>query len=132
MFAGLWLGRDDCRLYCPWNRFPHYAQEHLFRVRHELDRASLLELSSWDEETFRAKSESAVLRRLGHNRWLRNLAVGLGNAESHAAVVSALRARQNRPSPLVREHVRRTSARRPAQGSSGGQGDSRKPDAGRG
>ena len=100
------FGCDDCQLYCPWNRFPHYTEEDAFKVRHGLDQAELLELFTWDEKTFNKNSEGTVLRRLGYERWLRNLAVGLGNASSQADIIEALRAKQNHPSALVREHVR--------------------------
>jgi epoxyqueuosine reductase len=99
-------GCDDCQLVCPWNRFAQAASEHDFRaVRHGLDRATLVELFAWSEEEFAARMAGSAIRRIGHERWLRNLAVGLGNAPRSAAALAALRSRADHPSALVREHV---------------------------
>ncbi len=98
-------GCDDCQLACPWNRFARLSDEGDFAVRNGLDRASLVELFSWDEATFQARMAGSAILRIGHERWLRNLAVGLGNAPTTPEVISALCARQDDPSPLVREHV---------------------------
>ena len=76
-----------------------------FAVRNGLDRASLVDLFAWSAEEFDARMAGSPIRRIGHERWLRNLAVGLGNAPPALAVESALRARADHPSPLVREHV---------------------------
>ncbi len=99
------FGCDDCQLVCPWNRFSRPSRDPDFAVRHGLDDSSLVTLFGWDEATFAARTEGSVLRRLGHERWLRNLAVGLGNAPTTPQVVAALRARSGHPSTLVREHV---------------------------
>ena len=99
-------GCDDCQLACPWNRFAQKSSERDFNaVRHGLDRASLLELFTWTEVEFRTRMEGSAIRRIGYERWSRNLAVGLGNAPWSADVVAALERRANDPSPLVREHV---------------------------
>ena len=99
-------GCDDCQLACPWNRFAQVAGERDFAaVRHGLDRASLVDLFAWTEEEFRTRMEGSAIRRIGYERWLRNLAVGLGNAPWSAEVVTALERRADDPSPLVREHV---------------------------
>lgn len=98
-------GCDDCQLACPWNRFAVASEEADFSVRHGLDRVSLVELFSWSEARFNQCMAGSAIYRIGHERWLRNLAVGLGNAPTSAAVVSALRARADDPSALVREHV---------------------------
>ena len=99
-------GCDDCQLACPWNRFAQSSSEHDFNaVRHGLDRARLVELFLWTEAQFRSRMEGSAIRRIGYERWSRNLAVGLGNAPRSAAVVSALEQRADDPSPLVREHV---------------------------
>ena len=104
-------GCDDCQLYCPWNKFAQRASLPDFDPRHGLDSASLVDLFGWSEEQFLKNTEGSAIRRIGHERWLRNLAVGLGNAAdspSHkgdAAVVAALRARLVHPSALVVEHV---------------------------
>ncbi|WP_404342228.1 tRNA epoxyqueuosine(34) reductase QueG [Vreelandella venusta] len=98
-------GCDDCQLVCPFTRFTKTTQEEDFTPRHDLDRASLIQLFSWGEEEFLAKTAGSPIRRIGYERWLRNLAVGLGNARWSNAVEAALWARRAYPSPLVREHV---------------------------
>ena len=98
-------GCDDCQLVCPWNRFTQYTREADFLPRHNLDQASLLELFAWDEAEFLRKSEGSALRRLGYVRWMRNLAVALGNAKKDAKVIEALRARHGAIDPLVDEHI---------------------------
>ncbi len=98
-------GCDDCQLCCPWNRFAPRTAEEDFAVRHGLDRASLLELFAWTEEEFSTRLAGSAIRRIGYERWLRNIAIGLGNAPTSAEVVAALTARREHPLPLVREHV---------------------------
>jgi epoxyqueuosine reductase len=104
-------GCDDCQLVCPWNRYAHLAAEADFRARHGLDSASLVELFAWDEDEFLARTEGSAIRRIGHVRWLRNIAVALGNAPPSAAVRAALEARRAHPNPMVREHVEWALAR---------------------
>ena len=100
-------GCDDCQLVCPWNRFAATAEADDFaRVRNGLDDADLVTLFAWTREAFDARMAGSAIRRIGYERWSRNLAVGLGNADPSPAVVAALHARENDPSPLVREHVR--------------------------
>ncbi|MCO7594419.1 MULTISPECIES: tRNA epoxyqueuosine(34) reductase QueG [Pseudomonas] len=99
------FGCDDCQIVCPWNRFARPTQENDFKPRHGLDNAELAELFLWDESTFLSNTEGSPLRRAGYERWLRNLAVGLGNAPTTIPVLEALRARREHPSDLVREHV---------------------------
>ena len=99
-------GCDDCQLVCPWNRFAKLSPEKDFQVRNGLDRATLVELFAWSEEEFDTRLQGSPIRRIGYERWLRNLAVGLGNAPSSLHVVAALRSRADHPSALVREHVR--------------------------
>ncbi|MET0026637.1 MAG: tRNA epoxyqueuosine(34) reductase QueG [Candidatus Thiodiazotropha sp.] len=98
-------GCDDCQLVCPWNRFARPTRETDFLPRHGLDRVQLIELFSWDEATFLHRTEGSAIRRLGHLRWLRNLAVALGNCATSAQIRSALERRRHHPSELVREHV---------------------------
>lgn len=98
-------GCDDCQLVCPWNRFAQVAAEANFRTRHRLDAPDLLELFAWDEPEFLRRTEGSAIRRLGHERWLRNIAVALGNAPQSPAVIVALQARLAHSSALVREHV---------------------------
>ena len=98
-------GCDDCQLACPWNKFAKLSAEPDFRARHALDSSSLIELFAWSEDEFLRKTEGSAIRRIGHDRWLRNIAVALGNAPPSPAVCSALAKKQDHPSPLVREHV---------------------------
>ncbi|SDW96350.1 epoxyqueuosine reductase [Pseudomonas syringae] len=99
------FGCDDCQIVCPWNRFARPTDQRDFQPRHNLDNAGLAELFLWDEDTFLGNTEGSPLRRAGYERWLRNLAVGLGNAPSTIPVIEALQARRDYPSELVREHV---------------------------
>jgi epoxyqueuosine reductase len=99
-------GCDDCQLSCPWNRFARQTEETDFLPRNGLDTATLLQLFAWDEDEFLKRTEGTAIRRLGHERWLRNIAVALGNSDPVPAVRDALNARADHPSLLVREHVR--------------------------
>ena len=99
------FGCDDCQLVCPWNKFARIAAEPDFAVRHGLDHADLVALFAWSEADFLERTAGSAIRRIGHERWLRNIAVALGNAPSGAAVTGALRERLAHPSALVREHV---------------------------
>jgi len=114
-------GCDDCQLVCPWNKFARETGEPDFAVRNGLDVATLVELFGWSEREFDERLRGSAIRRIGHERWLRNLAVGLGNAltepggSPHAdAILAALRARADHPSALVREHVAWALSRRAA------------------
>ena len=104
-------GCDDCQLVCPWNKYAKAADDADFAVRNGLDRASLIELFAWTEEQFLQRFEGSAIRRIGHDRWLRNIAVALGNAPTSDVVVAALESRADHPSPLVREHVHWALAR---------------------
>ena len=99
-------GCDDCQLVCPWNKFARPTREGDFSVRHGLDQAQLTALFAWSETDFQEKTRGSAIRRIGYDRWLRNIAVALGNAPTSVAVLAALRARAEAPSALVREHVR--------------------------
>ena len=98
-------GCDDCQLFCPWTKFSPQTEEKDFLPRQSLDNTMLIELFSWTEAVFLKNTEGSAIRRIGHERWLRNIAVALGNAPTSAAVVTALHTRRDDPSPLVREHV---------------------------
>jgi epoxyqueuosine reductase len=99
-------GCDDCQLICPWNRFAQISLEADFQIRHQLDSARLLDLFAWDETTFLAKLEGTAIRRIGHERWLRNIAVALGNAPRSESIRNALVQKLDKPiSSLVREHI---------------------------
>ena len=99
-------GCDDCQLVCPWNRYAKLSAEPDFRVRHGLDAPRLVDLFRWTEQDFLRCTEGSAIRRVGYERWLRNVAVALGNAPPTEDVVAALRSREHDPSELVREHVR--------------------------
>ena len=99
------FGCDDCQLVCPWNKFAQRSDEPDFRARNDLDTATLPQLFAWEEDEFLHRTEGSAIRRSGHERWLRNIAVALGNAPSTPEVLAALESRRDHPSPLVREHV---------------------------
>ena len=99
------FGCDDCQIVCPWNRFAKPTQQTDFQPRHSLDNAELATLFRWTEDEFLSRTEGSPLRRTGYQNWLRNLAVGLGNAPSSIPVLEALQSRRDDSSELVREHV---------------------------
>lgn len=110
-------GCDDCQTACPWNKYARACSEADFAPRHGLDAASLLELFAWTEREFDERTQGSAIRRIGYERWLRNLAVALGNAPPSAEACVALREKADHPSELVREHVRWALARQETSGS---------------
>jgi epoxyqueuosine reductase len=107
-------GCDDCQLVCPWNKFAQAAPVADFDVRHGLDRATLVELFGWSARDFDERMQGSAIRRIGYERWSRNIAVAMGNAlrartaledGAREAIVAGLRARADDESELVREHV---------------------------
>ena len=104
-------GCDDCQLVCPWNKYAQLAGEPDFRTRHALDASSLIDLFGWDEATFLARTEGSAIRRIGHLRWLRNIAVALGNAPHNETIIAALQARAEHADETVREAVQWALAR---------------------
>ncbi len=98
-------GCDDCQLACPWNRFARPPATDEFVARAGLDTAALVELFGWSRHDFEQRLAGSPIRRIGHERWLRNVAVALGNSAGGPAVRAALGARADDASPLVREHV---------------------------
>ena len=116
-------GCDDCQLVCPWNKYARLTEEGDFAIRHELDDVTLIELFAWDETEFNERMAGSAIRRIGHERWLRNIAVALGNAlakahlenDSIARLRAALLTRHHHPSPLVREHVAWALTRMPLE-----------------
>lgn len=98
-------GCDDCQLICPWNKFAEVTAEQDFHVRHGLDDIRLVTCFGWSEAEFQAKMAGSAIYRIGYEQWLRNIAVGLGNAPSTPAVIQALNMRKDDASPLVCEHV---------------------------
>lgn len=99
------FGCDDCQLVCPWNKFAKRSDEPDFRARNDLDAATLPQLFSWSEDEFLRRTEGSAIRRSGYERWLRNIAVALGNAPTTPAVLESLATRREHESAVVREHV---------------------------
>ena len=99
------FGCDDCQLICPWNKFARRTDEPDFRARNALDTATLPALFAWTEAEFLQRTEGSAIRRSGHARWLRNIAIALGNAPTTPEVIAALRSREGIEDPVVREHV---------------------------
>jgi epoxyqueuosine reductase len=99
------FGCDDCQAICPWNRFATPSREPDFGPRHHLQDSDLAALFSWSEEEFEFKTAGSAIRRIGFERWLRNLAVGLGNADNTEVAVRALNDRLASATPLVRPHI---------------------------
>ncbi len=99
------FGCDDCQAICPWNKFAQFTDEQDFHPRQQLDSTDLVDLFNWSEEEFLKRTEGSAIRRIGHEGWLRNLAIGLGNAPSDLRIIDALERRLEHCSPLVAEHV---------------------------
>ena len=99
------FGCDDCQAVCPWNRYAQHTRERDFSPRHDLDRQDLLTLFQWTEAEFLTRTEGSAIRRTGYEGWLRNLAVGLGNAPSDPGIIAALEAKRPLASPMVQEHI---------------------------
>lgn len=100
------FGCDDCQIGCPWNRFSRPSKETDFTPRHQLDKATLLQLFNWDEDTFLQRTEGMPIRRTGYINWCRNLAVALGNAPKSLDVVLALESRLGSVNDMVDEHIK--------------------------
>lgn len=98
-------GCDDCQLICPWNRFARLSTEKDYSPRHNLDNSQLTELFKWTEQEFLKKMEGSAIRRIGYDRWLRNIAVALGNSQPSEQTVNALLQQAQHASEMVREHV---------------------------
>jgi epoxyqueuosine reductase len=98
-------GCDDCQIICPWNRFAKLTAEKDFNPRHQLNSQQLITVFAWSEAEFLAKTEGSAIRRIGYERWLRNIAVALGNAPSSPLIIAALKTKHDHHSTLVKEHV---------------------------
>ncbi len=99
-------GCDDCQLFCPWNKFARTSGEPDFAPRHGLNDADLVDLFLWTKDTWLERTEGSAIRRIGYDRWLRNIAVALGNAAPSARAIAALEQRMDIEDDMVREHVR--------------------------
>ncbi|WNO08179.1 tRNA epoxyqueuosine(34) reductase QueG [Teredinibacter sp. KSP-S5-2] len=99
------FGCDDCQAICPWNKYASFTEETDFHPRHQLDISELIDLFNWDEKQFLDKTAGSPIRRIGYQNWLRNLAVGLGNAPSHNEIGHTLEQKKAHCSELVREHI---------------------------
>jgi epoxyqueuosine reductase len=104
-------GCDDCQLVCPWNRYARAASHPDLKTRHALDAPRLTELFAWSARQFEERMQGSAIYRIGYERWLRNIAVALGNAPPSAGVRAALLSRREDASAVVREHVRWALAR---------------------
>ncbi len=98
-------GCDDCQLICPWNRFATDAEQADFAIRDNLDSAQLLTLFAWTETEFLKKMEGSPIRRIGFERWQRNISIALGNAPSSPMIISALKEKYQLSSDIVKEHI---------------------------
>lgn len=98
-------GCDDCQLICPWNRYAHLTDEADFLPRKALHQKSLLELFEWDEQTFLNNTEGSAIRRIGFERWQRNIAVALGNADYDSSILMALEKQYNQATKMVQSHI---------------------------
>ncbi|WP_237068479.1 tRNA epoxyqueuosine(34) reductase QueG [Microbulbifer guangxiensis] len=105
------FGCDDCQIICPWNRFARPTAEKDFHPRHGLADGDLLALFRWTEEEYLERTAGSAIRRIGFERWQRNLAVAIGNGEATAAAIETLESALPGASPLVAEHIQWALAR---------------------
>ena len=98
-------GCDDCQLICPWNRFSQDSPEKDYQVRHGLDCEALLNLFKWSEAQFLDKMQGSAIRRIGYDRWQRNIAVALGNAPTNKAMIATLKAKRDLSNEMVKVHI---------------------------
>lgn len=99
------FGCDDCQLICPWNKFAKPSEEKDFSPRHQFNDVDLVTLFLWTEEEYLKRTEGSAIRRIGYERWLRNLAIGLGNASPSQVIIDALEKQSSYPSKMVKEHI---------------------------
>jgi epoxyqueuosine reductase len=98
-------GCDDCQLICPWNRAAQISQEPDFLPRNELNQPDLLNLWEWTEAEFLKITEGSPIRRIGYASWMRNIAIGLGNAPFSMTVLQALKNKLNKIDEMVDRHI---------------------------
>ena len=108
-------GCDDCQLCCPWNRFAKITDEEKFYPRNNLTGADLLTLFTWTEEEFYKRTEGSAIRRIGYACWLRNLAVGIGNAPYAESNITSLKTKLDYPDEMVQEHIQWALAKQVSQ-----------------
>ena len=99
------FGCDDCQAICPWNKYAQFTGETDFLPRHGLADSDLVTLFNWTEAEYLKNTEGSAIRRIGYEGWLRNLAVGLGNAPSDMGIIHALQTKRATSTPLVQEHI---------------------------
>jgi epoxyqueuosine reductase len=99
------FGCDDCQAICPWNKYAQFTHEKDFLPRHGLADSDLVTLFNWTEAEYLKNTEGSAIRRVGYEGWLRNLAVGLGNAPNDETIVAALNVKREETSELVKEHI---------------------------
>jgi epoxyqueuosine reductase len=99
------FGCDDCQLICPWNKEAPLSEEGDFHPRHSLNNIQLADLFMWTEKEFLERTAGSALRRAGYEKFQRNIAIGLGNAEKDLRIEEALKAKRGSASPMVAEHI---------------------------
>jgi epoxyqueuosine reductase len=98
-------GCDDCQFVCPWNKYAKITTENDFLVRHDLDKLSLIDAFKLSENEFDDKFKGSAIYRIGYEQWLRNVAIGLGNAPKSLEVVKVLQSRLTHTSIMLKEHI---------------------------
>ena len=98
-------GCDDCQLACPWNKYGKITKEKDFNARHNLDNLSLIDSFKITETEFKKIFNGSAILRIGYDQWLRNIAVGLGNAPKSNKIIKVLESRLKNTSKLVQEHI---------------------------
>jgi epoxyqueuosine reductase len=98
-------GCDDCQLICPWNKFAKTQAHNDFKTREQWQNKTLVALMQWNEEQFLKYTEGSAIRRIGFERWQRNLAVALGNGHASAEAIAVLQTQKKQATALVIEHI---------------------------
>lgn len=98
-------GCDDCQLICPWNKYSKVTNEHDFMIRNNLHKISLLDSFKISKDKFGEIFNGSAILRLGYERWLRNIAIGLGNAKKSKAILAELKKRLPDATPMLQEHI---------------------------
>ena len=100
------FGCDDCQLVCPWNRFSEETRIEEFTHKHELDSPTLISLFNWTEKEFKKNTKNTPINRISYFQWLRNIAIGLGNAEKNSNIVQILKNKKDDLlDPILNEHI---------------------------